>query len=155
VRDALVQHGGQALAFAGARGAQRTRSSSDGPAAAPRHHCNAWSTDSGAAFGNQPCTIDSTCASRISASGLGCGRAPPASRAPTMRSSTLPRLTCPATRSRSAGSRARNSSGSFSERSRKRPFSERTSALTTACVDAVSSARKAAPILALAYPVML
>jgi hypothetical protein len=49
-----------------------------------------------------------------------------------MRSSTLPRLTCAETSSRSPGSSARRSSGRRSARSRKRPFTERNSTVTPA-----------------------
>ena len=116
-------------------------------------------SDSGAALGNQLCTVPSRRDRRLSCSvpGVGSPRSP--SRWLVMRSSTLPRLTAAATNSRSTGSRARISSGRRSDKSRNRPFTERSSALTkdpaAAVVAAPPSPCRAAPALALAYPVML
>ena len=75
---------------------------------------------------------------------VGCGQAPSASRAVATRNSILPRRKAAASSSRSAGSRPRNSSGRRSDRSRKRPFTERASTVTSGRARAVAGGSDAA-----------
>ena len=128
----------------------------------PRHHCSTSCTDKAAAFGSQPCTAACERARRLSWSGVAGGQA---RRRPRVRWPGAAR-SCRAGRrrrrsSRSAGSSARNSSGRRSDRSRKRPLTERNSRhVPPSLVDgrrlgALAERGAAAPRLALAYPVML
>ena len=118
---------------------------------------NTSATDSGLAVGNQARTLSCSELSRCSKAGAGSPN-PAALCSMKARTSTLPRLSLPASNWRKAGSKARNSSGRRNVMSRKRLLTQRISSPKRAVLagfDSVLESGAGAFCWALAYPVML